>query len=307
MANIKDSVPSDFTSPTALPTNSEQARQWQRANLTWWDSHPMRYDWKEAIDAREFTKEFYQEIDRRFFSRLQEFMPWKRIPFDPLVDFDALREREVLEIGVGNGSQAGLFAQYAHSFTGIDITDYAVKSTAKRMSCFGLAATIARMDAENMEFAENSFDFIWSWGVIHHSSNPRKILQEIYRVLKPGGEAMIMVYHRGLWNYYLIGGLIYVLEKGHWLKSKSLHEIVQLKTDGAIARYYSVSEWSTLASELFQIEEVKVYGSKAEVILMPGGIVKEKIMTLVPNSLARFWTNRCRMGSFLVSILKKTG
>ncbi|MBK7629848.1 MAG: class I SAM-dependent methyltransferase [Ignavibacteriales bacterium] len=56
-----------------------------------------------------------------------------------------------------------------------------------------------KMDAEALQFEDNSFDFVWSWGVIHHSSNTRKILEEIQRVLKPGGEAIIMVYHRSIW------------------------------------------------------------------------------------------------------------
>lgn len=306
MTATKDNIPLDFTEPTALPDDLGQAREWQHANRSWWNSHPMRYDWKKAIDAEEFTKEFYLEIDNRFFSNLKEFMPWSQVPFDPLVDFNALENSEVLEIGVGNGSHAGLLAQYASSFTGIDITDYAVNSTARRMRCFGLDATIIQMDAEDMGFTEGAFDFIWSWGVIHHSSNTRKVLQEMHRVLKPGGKAITMVYHRSMWNYYLIGGLGYGILQGHLLRNKSLHEIVQLRTDGAIARYYSAPEWRSLASEMFQVEEIRIYGSKAEVIPLPGGKMKKAITTLVPDSLTQFATNRCRLGSFLVSILKKT-
>ena len=127
-------------------------------------------------------------------------MPWSRIPFDPLIDFEALRGMDVLEIGVGSGSHASLLARHARSFTGIDLTEYAVKSTRERFSRFELAGRIERMDAERMEFADGSFDLIWTWGVIHHSSNTRKILQEMHRVLRPGGKATTMV-QRNLWNY----------------------------------------------------------------------------------------------------------
>ena len=134
-------------------------------------------------------------------------MPWKKIPFDPLIDFDSLRDKDVLEIGVGNGSHAQLLAQSAQSFTGIDITDYAVNSTSERMRYFGFNAKIYRMDAEQMKFDDNTFDFVWTWGVVHHSSDTRRVLQEMHRVLKPGGHAITMVYHRSFWNYYIIGGL----------------------------------------------------------------------------------------------------
>src|SRR5206468_2314200 len=127
---------------------------------------------------------------------------------DPLIDFDQLQNKDVLEIGVGNGSHAALLARHSGSFTGIDLTDYAVESTSKRLKCFGLAGIVRQMDAEQMPFADRSFDFVWSWGVIHHSSDTRKILSEIARVLRPGGRAVTMVYHRNWWNYYLFGGLI---------------------------------------------------------------------------------------------------
>ena len=104
------------------------------------------------------------------------------------------------------------------------------------MKMFGLEATILRMDAEYMKFGDSTFDFIWSWGVIHHSSNTRKILEEMHRVLKPGGRAVIMVYYRGWWNYYICGGLINALVRGGISKSGSLAKSIQADTDGALAR-----------------------------------------------------------------------
>ncbi len=164
----------------------------------------MRYDWNDEIGYKEYSKEFFDEIDKRFFLNSKDFLPFKKIPFDPLIDFENLKNKDVLEIGVGNGSHASLLAQHSKSFTGIDLTEYAVKSTSARFKEFGLPGTIKRMDAETLEFENESFDFVWSWGVIHHSSNTRKILEEINRVLKPGGEATIMVYYRSLWSYYFL-------------------------------------------------------------------------------------------------------
>jgi ubiquinone/menaquinone biosynthesis C-methylase UbiE len=305
MKVTKETVPGGFDQPTALPQNGEQARSWQEANRSWWENHPMRYDWRSRIPFREFSREFYEEIDRRFFSSARTYMPWRSIPFDPLIDFDSLKDKAVLEIGVGSGSHAQLLAQSARSFTGIDLTEYAVKSTTARMKCFGLNATILRMDAENMRFADNSFDIIWTWGVIDHSANTRTVLQEMNRVLKPGGRAVTMVFHRSLWNYHILGGLFYGVLGGDFFKTRSIHEIIQMHADGGLARFYSVSEWRRLASEFFRIPRIYVYGVKAEMVPLPSGALKQLVLKLIPDTCGRFLTNRLRMGGLLVSILEK--
>jgi ubiquinone/menaquinone biosynthesis C-methylase UbiE len=305
MAFFKKPLPDDFDSPTLLPQTAEQSEQWQQVNRTFWENNPMRYDWKKKVDCEEFSKEFYREIDHRFFQDAREYLPWRKIPFDALIDFDALRDKDVLEIGVGSGSHAQLLAEHARSFVGIDLTAYAVKSTSQRMERFGLNATILQMDAEQMAFEDNSFDFIWSWGVIHHSSNTRKILQEMHRILRPGGRAITMVYHRNFWHYYVFGGLFHGVILGDLLKTRSIHKTVQRCTDGGLARYYSIPEWKALVSEFFAVEDIRIVGSKAQLLPLPGGKFKNAVMAMTPNPLSRFLTNRCRLGSFLVSSFKK--
>lgn len=298
-------VPQAFDSPEKLPSSKEEAREWQHANRSFWESTPMRYDWKEDVEYEEGSKRFFEEIDRRFFGNVKPFMPWQRIPFDNLIPFDELKHKNVLEIGVGLGSHAALLAAHAHSYTGIDLTDYAVKMTADRLKMLERDADIRRMDAEEMEFPDATFDFIWSWGVIHHSSNTRKILQEMHRVLKPGGQAVIMVYNRGWWNYYVCGGLINGLLRGGIVRFGSLAKAIQANTDGALARYYSAQSWTILASEYFDVNYVAVTGPKTDVFPIPGGRFKNALMRLIPDWATRFLTNQCRMGGFLISKLVK--
>jgi SAM-dependent methyltransferase len=308
ISHLKGNLPEGFDNPTALPQDAEQARAWQEANQRWWESNPMRYDFGDQIDYPEFSKEFFEEIDRRFFSDAEKYLPSKKVPFDALIDFEALGHQDVLEIGVGNGSHARLLASHARSYNGIDLTSYAVKSTTKRMRCFGLdkpGVNIRQMDAERMEFADESFDFIWTWGVIHHSSNTRQILGEMRRVLKPGGRAVTMVYYRNFWNYYIYAGLFGGLMKGHLWKTGSLHQTRQHETDGAIARFYSIPEWKALTSEFFAVKDVRICGSKPEIVPLPRGRVKDSVLKVIPDSMSRFMTNSCRMGTFLVSVLEK--
>jgi SAM-dependent methyltransferase len=232
-------------------------------------------------------------------------MPWSRTPFDPLIDFESLRDKDVLEIGVGNGSHAALLARHARSFTGIDLTEYAVTSTRERFRRFELAGNVARMDAEEMKFSDASFDFIWTWGVIHHSSNTKRILQEMHRVLRPGGKATVMIYYRNLWNYYIVGGFLHGVLQGDLLETRSLSKTVQRYTDGAIARYYSIPEWRELASEFFRVERTLVFGSKAEILPIPAGRLKNRLLDLIPDTAGRLLTNRLRFGQFLVTDLRK--
>lgn len=310
VSDLKNTVPEGFDNPVALPQTAEQHRAWQETNRSWWENHPMRYDFSDGVAASEFSKEFYQEIDARFFSDVRTFMPWTSIPFDPLIDFHSLRDKDVLEIGVGNGSHAQLISPFTQSYTGIDLTNYAVNSTTKRLELFDLdldphRTRIVRMDAEQMDFPDSSFDFIWSWGVIHHSANTRRILEQMHRVLRPGGTATTMVYYRNFWNYYIFAGLFAGVIQGTLWKTKSLHQTRQKFIDGAIARYYTIPEWRALVGDLFSVEDVKIFGSKSELLPLPSGRIKSTLQSLLPDSAGRLLTNNCRMGMFLVSTLKK--
>jgi ubiquinone/menaquinone biosynthesis C-methylase UbiE len=294
-----------FNSPIALPADNEQRQRWQDANRQWWESQPMRYDWTEKIPAEEYTKEYFEEIDRRFFAATGAFMPWKSTPFDALVDFDSLRQKDVLEIGVGCGTHAHLLASHARSFTGIDLTQYASDCTRRRMKVFGLPATILRMDAESLQFPDNSFDFVWSWGVIHHSANTRQILSEIRRVLRPGGRAVTMVYHRNFWNYYVVSGFFRGVLGGQLYKTRSLNGLLQQQTDGALARHYTEREWSDLVSDLFTVEYSRVFGMKVELLPLPRGRLKSALEQVLPDRMGRLFTNQAKLGTFLVTSLAK--
>jgi ubiquinone/menaquinone biosynthesis C-methylase UbiE len=231
-------------------------------------------------------------------------MSWRRLPFESLIDFDSLKDKDVLEIGCGNGSHAQLLVEHARSYTGIDLTAYAVKSTTQRLDHLALNGTIKRMDAECMDFPNESFDYIWSWGVIHHSANTPQIVQEMHRVLRPSGEARVMVYHRNFWNYGVAAGIAGIVH-GKFFKKNPFHKNSQMMTDGAIARFYTIGEWKLLVSDLFEIKDIKIFGSKSGLVLLPSGWFKKKLLLLIPNHFGRFLTNQMKLGTYLFSTLRK--
>ena len=82
-----------FAAPTQLPETQEERQKWLEANKSWWETNPMRYDWLDGkldqIPYPEFSKEFYREIDSRFFANANQNLPLKKNPFDGLIDFDS--------------------------------------------------------------------------------------------------------------------------------------------------------------------------------------------------------------------------
>lgn len=132
MPAFDESNPFGFEHPTCLPNNKSEEKNWQDQNRNWWELNPMRYDWEEVLNCKPNTKEFFEEIDKRFFSDVHTYLPSKKVPFDSLIDFEGLKNKTVLEIGVGSGAHAQLLAKYSKEFYGIDLTQNAIKSTKKR-------------------------------------------------------------------------------------------------------------------------------------------------------------------------------
>lgn len=296
----------EFDEPTSLP--DQQSRQrWQDQNRAWWEGNPMRYDWNKDLGVQEFSRPFYEEVNRRFFEAAAFYLPPKERPFDQIIQFDRLAGMDVLEIGVGNGSHAMLLAPFCKSYTGIDLTKYASASTSKRLALFSIQGDVLQMDAERMTFPDGSFDFIWSWGVIHHSANTRQVLAEMNRVLRSGGRATVMVYHRSFLNFVVFAGLFQGVIRGGFMKSRSLHELVQLHTDGALARYYRPAEWKALVeSEGFVVEDERVRGQVSEVLPLPTSSFKESLMrSRLVRRIGGFLLNTCRQGSFLITTIRK--
>ena len=129
----------------------------------------------------------------------------------PFARFAEGRGKDVLEIGVGMGADHVEWAKAApRSLTGIDLTERAVDFTRRRLALYGLSSDVRTGDAERLPFADASFDVVYSWGVLHHSPETPRAIDEVWRVLRPGGRAAVMVYHRPsivgklLWTRYAL-------------------------------------------------------------------------------------------------------
>lgn len=265
----------------------EGGEQVQERNRSWWNQTPMSYDWREKITLTEGTREFFDEVDARFFSS----SPFYRAPqpYGRLIPFEKLKGKRVLEIGCGLGLHSQLMAEAGADLTSIDLTPRAVNLTGKRLALKGLKADVRVMDAEKMEFGDAEFDFIWSWGVIHHSAQTERIVAEVFRVLKPSGQFRSMVYHKRSIN--ALGIMTMGLVTGKFFKGLSATDVFNIYSDGYYARFYTAREFTRMLERHgFSIADVKILGQKSELVPIPGaglsGRLKYSIVPVIPNSLA---------------------
>lgn len=135
-------------------------------------------------------------MTREWFERVESY----RYAMEPFIhsvaQFTRHRGRRVLEVGVGAGTDHLQWARAGAECYGVDLTDAAIETTRRRLETYGLQSTLRRVDAEVLPFADAHFDVVYSWGVVHHSEHPERIVAEIHRVLKPGGYFIGMLYGR---------------------------------------------------------------------------------------------------------------
>jgi ubiquinone/menaquinone biosynthesis C-methylase UbiE len=123
----------------------------------------------------------------------------------------------------------------------VDITQEAVQLTRAHAEMSGVAAavTVLQSDAEKLDgLADQSFDYLYSWGVMHHSSAPESCFRQSARVLKPGGKGLIMVYHKSSLRYWL-KGTIWLLLKGKLFSGSNYDSVQRFYTDGYYHKHYT--------------------------------------------------------------------
>lgn len=209
------------------------ARTPQDLNRLWWERLPMTYvDW-EADNRKLVGEEAFARVQARFLAD----NPW----LEENLHLGRFAGKQVLEIGCGSGAASCLFAKAGALVTAVDLTEAAVRMTKACAAASGVQVAVHRMDAERLGFNANRFDHVFSWGVLHHSSNPQSAFQEVSRVLKPGGSGLIMVYNRASLRYYL-KGLHWLLLKGKLFQGDSLPKVQRFFTDGYYHRHFTSGE-----------------------------------------------------------------
>jgi SAM-dependent methyltransferase len=169
---------------------SDQNPKLKERVRAFWQEHPCGTKFADAEPG-----------SRRFFELVEEHRYQKEWHIPAAAHFAQSKNLRVLEVGCGLGTDGAQFAKAGASYTGIDLTQAAVDLTKKRFELFQLPGTFRIADAERLDFPDNSFDLVYSHGVLHHTPDTAGAVREIHRVLRPGGQAMVMLYHRNSYNY----------------------------------------------------------------------------------------------------------
>jgi 2-polyprenyl-3-methyl-5-hydroxy-6-metoxy-1,4-benzoquinol methylase len=228
-------MPVDSTLTRAREEARQRTADEQERNRLWWESLPMTYVGWEDADRVPTAPDEFRVVDAQFLRG----NPWLESGYD----FTARAGQRVLEIGCGAGSASCLHARAGASVSAIDLTEQAVALAQANARSQGLTVDVRRMDAERLEFPDASFDYVFSWGVIHHSRATESIIGEIARVLRPGGRGLVMVYNRHSIRYWLYG-LYWLFARGKILAGHDLVSVQGFFTDGFYQRHFSPAELS---------------------------------------------------------------
>lgn len=180
----------------------------RRAAQKQWEANPCGASTVRAIAPE--TLEWFREARR---VRYEEYAPWLRA----ITGIGDVVGKDVLEVGVGLGSDHFTLASGGNRMTALDLSREHLRLTQKHLALEGLSTMAVHGDMECMPFDDASFDVVYSFGVLHHTDHMERAVAEIRRVLRPGGRAIIGVYHRDsvffwlrtvAWNGLVRGGFL---------------------------------------------------------------------------------------------------
>lgn len=231
------------------------------------------------------TRGLSQTGDSRAFFDAVERQRDEREPF--ITQFARFGERSgkrLLEVGVGAGTDFLRFAQAGATASGVDYTEASVSLVKRRLELAGLAGDVRVADAEHLPFADGTFDFVYSWGVIHHTPDTRRAASEIIRVVKPGGTICVMIYHR----YSLVSLQCWILNALFRLRPwLTLSDVISEHIESPGTKAFTSREARDLFSGLSELRVTTIV-TPYDVRYMRTRFLPTWIQRLVPRSLGWF-------------------
>lgn len=175
-----------------------------------------------------------------FFRELAEYRFEKLHYLPQVVDFSAYQGKRLLEVGCGVGTDLIRFAHAGAIVTGVDLAEVSIDLARKNFAQDGMTAALWVMNGENLGFADGSFDVAYAHGVLQYTADAEQMIRELHRVLRPGGEAILMVYNKYSWLNLLSKLMRVALE----------HE------DAPVLRLYSIKQFKTMLSSFAEVRIV---------------------------------------------------
>lgn len=194
--------------------------------------------WNEHIHDLELaqhsvgSKGFFEDLDEYRFDKLR-YLP-------KVVNFHGYKGKKLLEVGAGVGIDLIRFARGGAIVTGVDLAETSIDLARKNFEANGQEGDLLLGNGEDLDFEDNSFDVVYAHGVVQYTANAQKMIDELYRVVKPGGEVILMVYNRISWLNFLSVTLGVALE----------HE------DAPVLKKYTIGEFKQLLCRFARVNIV---------------------------------------------------
>lgn len=235
----------------------------------------IRQYWNEHIHDLEIAR--HPVGSREFFDELEAYRFEKLHYLPRLVDFNGFRGKNLLEIGCGVGIDLVRFARGGARVTGIDLAETSIQLARKNFECHGVNGELRTGNGEKLDLEDNTFDCVYAHGVIQYTASDQVMVDEIYRVLKPGATAIMMVYNRLSWLNFL----------SRTLNVKMEH------TDAPVLKKYSRGEFSQLLTRFSRLSMVfERFPVRSRLQKGAKAFFFNRLFVPVYNAVPRFITRR---------------
>jgi len=186
-------------------------------------------------DKKQLSNEWYNEVEYERYNTYYEYLP-------EVAEFSSHLGEKVLEIGVGVGTDILQYAKNKSIVSGIDLTRNAIELTRQNLNRYDVRIDRLEVaDAENLPFNDNHFDLVFSFGVLHHTPNTEKAINQIHRVLKPEGKTIIMLYAVG-WKHIIKRIILNGILKGHLLRygyRRTINKNTEVQGNSPLTKVYT--------------------------------------------------------------------
>ncbi|HLG97931.1 MAG TPA: class I SAM-dependent methyltransferase [Bryobacteraceae bacterium] len=179
------------------------------------------------------TREYFDEVEAR------KYFVEYHIP--EFADFERWNGKRVLEIGCGIGTDTINFARHGAQVTAVDLTEKSLEVARQRARVFGLEDRITFLQANAEQLTDyvpvERYDLVYSFGVIHHTPHPDRVLEQIRKYVTPESTVKIMVYNRWSWKVFWI---LFVYGKGQfWKLNRLIADYSEAQTGCPVTYSYS--------------------------------------------------------------------
>ncbi len=216
-----------------------------------WNTDPCGSQYAKTTAAH--TVDWYREVEAH---RYGEYAPWMR----ETMEFSRHPGARVLEVGAGLGTDLAQWAMGGAIVTDLDLAAAHLEHAEENFRLRGLEGRFMHGDAENMPFTDGEFDVVYSNGVIHHSPQTERIVSEMFRVLRPGGRAIVMVYAENSLHYWRslvrdIGVRAGALEL--WSMGEIMSRHVELGSGRPLVKVYTKAKLRRLFQQFEEVDIVQ--------------------------------------------------